>query len=138
MCKQEHETQYVDLIGEIRLADLDQGLFVLRLDDGSKVESRFSTEQEELVTAALHEHATRRVRVKGYVEPDANGGRARITKIDELSLEAASRVEIKPKKSIFEKVLELGASVPVEEWDKVPTDLAKNLDHYLYGAPKKP
>ncbi len=23
---------------------------------------------------------------------------------------------------------------PKEEWDKLPTDLAKNLDHYLYGA----
>jgi len=40
-------------------------------------------------------------------------------------------------KPIWEEVLEIGASVPQEEWDKVPTDLSKNLDHYLYGAPKE-
>ncbi len=26
--------------------------------------------------------------------------------------------------------------IPEEEWEKVPTDLARNLDHYLYGSPK--
>lgn len=32
---------------------------------------------------------------------------------------------------------ELTADIPDAEWDKVPTDLARNLDHYLYGAPKE-
>lgn len=36
----------------------------------------------------------------------------------------------------WEEVLEIGASVPPEEWEKVPRDLSKNLDHYLYGHPK--
>ena len=27
--------------------------------------------------------------------------------------------------------------IPEEEWDDVPTDASINLDHYLYGAPKK-
>ena len=39
---------------------------------------------------------------------------------------------------IWEELLEIGASVPPEEWDKVPTDAARNLDHYLYGHAKKP
>jgi hypothetical protein len=38
---------------------------------------------------------------------------------------------------IWEEVLEIGASIPMEEWEKVPTDLSINLDHYLYGSPKK-
>ncbi|HZK75902.1 MAG TPA: hypothetical protein VFD13_03255 [Candidatus Kapabacteria bacterium] len=29
------------------------------------------------------------------------------------------------------------AKVPQEAWDNVPTDGARNLDHYLYGAPKQ-
>ena len=33
---------------------------------------------------------------------------------------------------------ELARQVPQEEWDKLPKDLLDNLDHYLYGAPKKP
>jgi hypothetical protein len=27
--------------------------------------------------------------------------------------------------------------IPQEELDKIPTDASINLDHYLYGAPKK-
>lgn len=27
--------------------------------------------------------------------------------------------------------------IPEEELDKIPTDASQNLDHYLYGAPKK-
>lgn len=37
---------------------------------------------------------------------------------------------------LWQRIVEIGASVPAKEWDKVPTDLSKNLDHYLYGAPK--
>ena len=31
---------------------------------------------------------------------------------------------------------EISAQIPLEEWEKLPKDLSKNLDHYLYGAPK--
>jgi len=37
---------------------------------------------------------------------------------------------------LWQRIVEIGASVPAKEWDKVPADLSKNLDHYLYGAPK--
>ncbi len=37
---------------------------------------------------------------------------------------------------IWEVIAEIGASIPDEEWKKVPTDLARNYKHYLYGAPK--
>ncbi len=39
-------------------------------------------------------------------------------------------------RSLSEIADELMADVPDSEWDKIPTDLARNLDHYLYGAPK--
>jgi hypothetical protein len=32
---------------------------------------------------------------------------------------------------------ELAKEIPQEEWDKLPNDLNDNLDHYLYGTPKK-
>ncbi len=28
-------------------------------------------------------------------------------------------------------------NIPEEELDKIPADASNNLDHYLYGAPKK-
>jgi len=38
---------------------------------------------------------------------------------------------------IWEVLVELGASVPVSEWEKVPTDLSINFHHYHHGAPKE-
>jgi hypothetical protein len=38
---------------------------------------------------------------------------------------------------IWEKLVRLGEAVPPEEAAKLPRDLSQNLDHYLYGAPKK-
>jgi hypothetical protein len=34
---------------------------------------------------------------------------------------------------LWEAVIELGESLPPEVWDRVPADLAANLDHYLYA-----
>jgi len=41
-------------------------------------------------------------------------------------------------KPIWEEILESTADIPDEEWDKLPTDLAEQHDHYLYGTPKRP
>jgi Arc/MetJ-type ribon-helix-helix transcriptional regulator len=43
-----------------------------------------------------------------------------------------------PRKPIWERILERSAAIPDEEWDKLPTDLAEQHDHYLYGTPKRP
>jgi hypothetical protein len=37
---------------------------------------------------------------------------------------------------IIQRMEELDATIPPEEFEKVPADLAQNLDHYLYGAKK--
>jgi predicted XRE-type DNA-binding protein len=41
-----------------------------------------------------------------------------------------------PLLRILQRMAEIDASIPPEEYEKVPTDLAQNLDHYLYGAKK--
>ena len=54
------------------------------------------------------------------------------------------RVEVKvsplevrgPLDRILQYMSELDAKIPPEEYEKVPPDLAQNLDHYLYGAKK--
>ena len=40
-------------------------------------------------------------------------------------------------KPAWERILEMTADVPEEEWDKLPTDLAEQHDHYIYGTPKR-
>ncbi len=55
----------------------------------------------------------------------------------EASPPAAGRPVPEPK-PIWEEALELTADVPAEEWDKLPTDLAEQHDHYIYGTPRRP
>lgn len=41
------------------------------------------------------------------------------------------------KQSLLDKLEAISKRVPDEVWEKLPTDGAENIDHYLYGAPKK-
>jgi hypothetical protein len=44
--------------------------------------------------------------------------------------------EVKDEPPIWETIVEIGKKIPEEAWAEIPTDLARNLDHYLYGSPK--
>ena len=39
--------------------------------------------------------------------------------------------------AIVERVQELHKDIPPEEWEDLPSDLAMNKKHYLYGHPKE-
>ncbi len=43
----------------------------------------------------------------------------------------------KSTRPIWEVIAEISSEIPDEEWEKLPSDGSANLDHYLYGAPKK-
>ena len=55
---------------------------------------------------------------------------------DELLAEAADRYDATAR-PIEEVLAEIAATVPDEEWDRLPPDLTDNLDHYIYGTPKR-
>ena len=48
--------------------------------------------------------------------------------------ETRPRENVRP---IWEIITELSAQVPMEEWEKLPSDGAEQHDHYLYGSPKR-
>ncbi len=50
---------------------------------------------------------------------------------------ASAGQDIPKRKPLWERAAELRESIPQEEWDKVPTDGARQLDHYLHGSPKR-
>jgi Arc/MetJ-type ribon-helix-helix transcriptional regulator len=51
--------------------------------------------------------------------------------------EIAPPTLVPPNESpIWETIAEIGKKIPEEEWAGIPTDLARNLEHYLYGSPK--
>ncbi|CAN5453459.1 hypothetical protein BH10ACI1_BH10ACI1_16110 [soil metagenome] len=52
-------------------------------------------------------------------------------------LEFVESIEETKKQSLLEKLEAISNRVPDEVWEKLPTDGAENIDHYLYGAPKK-
>ncbi len=48
------------------------------------------------------------------------------------------KIVLKPARPPFwERIAALAADAPPEELDKVPTDGAAQVDHYLYGHPKR-
>ena len=38
--------------------------------------------------------------------------------------------------SFLDLIDEISLQIPEEEWTKLPSDMSKNLDYYLYGSPK--
>jgi hypothetical protein len=40
-------------------------------------------------------------------------------------------------RSFFETIAEAVRDVPEDEWERLPADLSKNVDHYLYGTKKE-
>ena len=57
--------------------------------------------------------------------------------LDTLATGANSEGTSVDRRSIWEVVDEINAGLPADTWENVPTDGSINLDHYLYGAPKK-
>jgi len=64
--------------------------------------------------------------------------------LERLNREQAQPAAARPpeaaqaQKPIWEEILEATADIPDEVWDKLPTDLAEQHDHYIYGTPKRP
>jgi hypothetical protein len=57
---------------------------------------------------------------------------AKLRRTDDDELEGETDDD--PVQSLLQSLIDLGASLPPEEWDRLPKDLASNLDHYLYGS----
>jgi hypothetical protein len=129
-------TDLVDLTGEVRATDLDGLRFTLRLEDGRKITGRFQPEHEAVVLEALGEHFSRRMRVIGVGEFAPEDGTLKqivdVKRIELIVPELASDGDI----PIWERLASIGAAVPEDAWNDVPTDLSRNVDHYLYGGKK--
>ncbi len=131
-------TKLLDITGEVLEADVKERQFQLWTDESSHVSVSFRESEEADVTTALKDHKAVRVRVKGWGEIAPNGKLLRITQVEELSLQPVSEVPMdRAARPIEEIIAELAAEVPQAEWDRLPRDLTDNLDHYLYGTPKR-
>lgn len=130
-----HE-DHAEITGEVFETDVKKGRFQLS-SGGDTVTVVFTPEQEDRVTTALKEHKTVRMYVKGSGEFSAQGKLLRVLEVDELSLTADGATYDQSARPIEELLSDLAKEIPQEEWEKLPDDLNDNLDHYLYGIPKK-
>ena len=128
----------IEMSGEVRAADLDGFNFTIRLDDESKIPGKFEREHEPHVIEALKDHSTCRLNIVGMAEfLHRDGSIKRIIRVDRMDVRPVVEKEYdESARPIWEIVTEMGAEIPEEEWEKVPSDLSKNLDHYLYGTPR--
>lgn len=128
-------TDLVTLTGEVRAADLDGSSFVLRRPDGTKIPGKFSLEHEDKIIEALKEHVSCSVAIEGSATFSPDGQFKRIESITTLHVVPKDGMPYKEEvKPIWEVAGEIAQEVPAEDWDNVPEDASRRLDHYLTGS----
>jgi len=61
-----------------------------------------------------------------------------VQRIVDRELEQPESLAASPaKRRISERIAEIMADVPAEEFAKLPKDGARQVDHYVYGLPKR-
>lgn len=126
----------VDLVGEVRMANLGPGAFRLQVvETGVQVEGRFDATQEALVLDALKNHRSVRLRVTGTAEFSTRDRQIkRFIRIDEVGLAAAEEGAFdESAPPIWEQLTKIGLDAPPGTWDAVPNDLSMRIDEVVYG-----
>jgi len=127
----------VEVIGEILEADVRQHRFQL-WRDGQKISVEFKGEQEKTVTSALHEHGLVHLRVRGRGRHSPSGKLDVIHDVEEITaISVGDETYDTSAKPIETVIAETVSEIPADVWNSVPKDGSANVDHYLYGAPKR-
>jgi hypothetical protein len=124
----------VDLVGEVRMANLGPGAFRLQLaGSGALVEGRFDANHEALVLDALKNHQSARLRVKGTAEFATRDRQIRrFMRIEHVSAAAAEGdVFDESAPPIWEQLAAIGAQAPAGTWNAVPDDLSMRTDEVV-------
>jgi phycocyanin beta chain len=51
--------------------------------------------------------------------------------------QAVNHLKDQDPQPLWIRLVEMGQQIPETEWAKLPTDLSRNFEHYLHGAPKE-
>lgn len=135
------ETPYeaeAEITGEVIEADVRMGRFQISPDEGTRITVDFTPELEDKITSALKDHHICRLFIKGKGEYSPQGKLQRITEIVESRVQPVSEPTLLDLMTppIEDVLIDLANEIPKEEWEKLPSDLTDNLDHYLYGTPR--
>ncbi|MGK2912933.1 MAG: hypothetical protein ACSLE5_00490 [Porticoccaceae bacterium] len=125
----------VDVVGEVRMANVGPGTFSLQLDDTETlVSGRFSPEQESAVLDALRNHRSLRLRVQGIAEFATSDRQIKkFSRVDEVAPAALAEPGFDETAiPIWEQLAAIGESAPEGTWDGVPNDLSTRIDEIVY------
>lgn len=125
----------VDVIGEVTMANVGPGTFLLHLDDTEiSISGRFSPEQELEVLDALRNHQSLRLRVQGIAEfATSNRQIKRFSRVDKVAPAALAEQGFDETViPIWEQLAAIGESAPEGTWDNVPSDLSVRIDEIVY------
>lgn len=129
-----HRRGPVDVRCEVRAVDLDARRFVARLADGHSFEGHFPERFAVEFQAALQSMGDNRLRIVGEGEFDISAGElVRVNAVDAIRWEALHRA-VRPPEPFEDFLAGLQDSIPSSDWARIPEDLGRNLDHYLYGC----
>ena len=126
----------IEVTGRVLLVDLHDGSIGLWTADETKITVAFTTEQEREVLTAFDWRTFACLQVQGRGE-FVDGQLQRIAKIHQTKIALDKREKPPDYRPIWEEIADIVKDIPPEELAKLPTDLAKNYDHYLYGTPTK-
>jgi len=126
----------VDIVARVIEADVRRSTFTLSIPKRPPITAVFAPEQEATVLEALRNHVSQQVRVRGRGTFSSSGI---LQKVDPVEfIQPLSDVSRHADRPVWELILEMMSDIPDEEAKKLPSDLAQNVDHYLYGTLKHP
>ena len=125
----------VDVVGEVRMANVGPGAFLLQLHGTeAQVSGRFGPEQESQVLDALRNHQSVRLRVQGTAEFATSDRQIKkFSRVDKVALATLTEQGFDEAAiPIWEQLAAIGESAPKGTWDGVPSDLSMRIDEIVY------
>ena len=127
----------VDLVGEVRMANVGPGAFKLQLPEGGAlIEGRFEPSQEAIVLEALRNHRSVQLRVVGIAEFSTRDRQMRrMLRIEHVDVAPRAPVSYDETATpIWEELTAIGKGASPGAWQDVPDDLSTRIDEVIYGA----
>ncbi|MEW5798976.1 MAG: hypothetical protein AB1728_08195 [Bacteroidota bacterium] len=123
----------VEISGKVGEVNVVKQSFQLYVNEKENYTIAYSSELEDLITSALKEHRSKKVKIKGRGEYNIQGVLKKILQLDdviEVKKEDTENQILYP--SIVDELLSIIKDAPPEEIEKLPSDFASNHDRYLY------
>ena len=127
----------VEVVAKVQSMELDlehNGSYKLLLEDGSTIRADFTASQWGSLEG-MHSRGRYPINIVGEGNY-ADGCLERIVSIDLKKTDRVRPPEDPEEPTLLHLIREIHKKYPQDDWDDIPTDLAKNMHHYLYGRPK--